>query len=166
MTGHRIPSGSDTARFAERTYTDRGGTGLHPGSLSSGRCRGRRPLRKHPESGRLRRHDRRAPDLCAQRPLAASAMSRTISASTRKRGPRVNNTFAGSRSSNLGRHRRSLAIRAGGDDEALHGLLIPPLRHEFRRQPIEQFGMGRRRPFVPKSSLVSTMPRPKNTSQI
>ena len=77
------------------------------------------------------------------RPLAASAVSRMISASTRKRDWRASRLLPGSRSSRSGRDPRRLPVNRRSDDQPVNCLLAPTAIHEADGQPVEQFGMAR-----------------------
>ena len=71
-------------------------------------------------------------------------MSRTISASTRNRGPRASSRLSGSRASSSRRHVRRLPIGRRSHDQAVKMLEAPAVVHEFDGQPVEQFRMRRR----------------------
>ncbi len=79
------------------------------------------------------------PSLCVIRPDTLNAISRTTSASARKRGPRASSRLRGSRSSRAGDTDRTLLIRRAGDNRLDQVLLAPTVFHEVDRQPIEQF---------------------------
>ena len=78
-------------------------------------------------------------------PLAASAMSRTISPSTRKRGPRASSRLYGSFSSSSGVDCASLPVGRRVDDQPVQVLdCFQPVLDELDGQPVEQLGVRRR----------------------
>ncbi len=70
-------------------------------------------------------------------------MSRTTSASTRKRGPRASRRFSGSRASNSGVTFDDCRYVAEVTISFCIRFTSQPRADELRREPIEQFGMRR-----------------------
>ena len=81
----------------------------------------------------------------ASRPLADSARSRTISASTRKRFCRASSSLFGSALASAGRLRRLAVGRPRGRSCGSAPCGDQPQPHELGRQPVEQLGVARRR---------------------
>ena len=117
------------------------------------------------------------PILKLSRPLAASATSRIISASSRKRGPRASSWFKGSRSSSCGvmpddcRYAADVTMRRWMAF-MLHGVRAAAVLRastdgsmNSTASQSSSSGCVGRAPCEPKSSDVSTIPRPNNCSQ-
>src|SRR6266705_2227860 len=85
----------------------------------------------------------RPPSRGLSSPLAARAMSRTISPSTRSLGAREQSVGRVLRVE-FGCDSGGLAISRRSDDQTMQRLDAPPVVHELAGEPIEQFGMGRR----------------------
>ena len=71
-------------------------------------------------------------------------MSRTISPSTRSRGPRARRRLYGSFASSSGVDPARLPVGGRGDDQPVQRLEAPAAVHELAGQPVEQLGMARR----------------------
>ena len=118
-----------------------------------------------PEPGGLIGEHARAADAVFSRPLTASALSRTISAGRRKRGPRASRRFSGSFSSRAGVTCEMLAVRGRRDDQPLHRFHVPALRMNSVASQSSNSGCDGGSPCDPKFSAVLTSPMPKYICQ-
>ena len=85
------------------------------------------------------------PIFSTRSPLAASAVSRSISLSMRKRGPRASKTVLGILFSKLRRDAGRLAIGRRQHQLLVEAFHIPAAVAKIHRQPVEQFRMTRPR---------------------
>ena len=119
-SGRRTPAGSGAGTSAASRCTARGGTGRRP-CRSATRASGSSARPSSPAGWYGLTLG--PPILSTSSPLTASALSRTNSASSRKRDCRASSRLNGSRSCSSARRLRRLPVRAAGDhqpDEVLH----------------------------------------------
>ena len=136
---------------------DRGGNGLRRCSLGNSAFH-----RYHAFTISCGGYTLGPPILWLSSPLSASAWSRIVSASSRRRGAReqrLRNYFAKIRCD-----ARCLLIRRAHDDR-LKSVSHPSRSSAIPRRPINQVWMARQRSLSPKSSSVSTSPIPNICAQ-
>ena len=118
-----------------------------------------------PEPEGLRRLDARSTDLSTKSPLAKKAWSRSISASSRNRGPCARKRFAGSFASVSGVTRDDCRYTADITSRFMSRLTSQPSSRNRTASQSRSSGWLGGSPCAPKSSAVLTIPVPKTWSQ-
>ena len=143
----RSPS-TPAARCASRTCTCRAGRDPCRGSARRPARRSPRRTPSPPTAPAVDTGNTLGPPISPlSRPLAASAVSRIISAGRRMRGARASSRFSGILLEERRRHLRRLAIGRRRDDQPLHRAHVPAGADELGGEPVEQLRMDRRLPL-------------------